>query len=162
MKFTEAQLESAIIELLGFEGYPHVLGEAIDLSAGDAQAGLPDGEAGRQPQEVLIKADLRAFLAKQYAADHITPQEIEAVIKQLEAYSAADLYESNKAIMKLVSDGFLLKREDRSQKDLYVQLIDYSELVAFREPNPGEVPTIVAEDQAVYGGSQRTVGGQEP
>jgi type I restriction enzyme, R subunit len=138
MKFTEAQLESAIIELLEAEGYPHVLGEAIE----------------RQPQEVLIKTDLRAFLAKQYAADHITPQEIEAVIKQLEAYSAADLYESNKAIMKLVSDGFLLKREDRSQKDLYIQLIDYSELVAFREPNPGEVPTIVAEDQAVYGGSR--------
>ncbi len=137
MKFTEAQLESAIIELLEAEGYPHVLGEGI----------------GRQPQEVLIKADLRAFLAKQYAADHITPQEIEAVIKQLEAYSAADLYESNKAIMKLVSDGFLLKREDRSLKDLYIQLIDYSELVAFREPSPGEVPSIVAEDEAVYGGS---------
>ncbi|MFD2256306.1 hypothetical protein ACFSSA_06445 [Luteolibacter algae] len=45
-------------------------------------------------------------------ADFITPQEIEAVIKQLEAYSAANLYESNKKIMKLVSDGFLLKRED--------------------------------------------------
>jgi hypothetical protein len=29
MKFTEAQLEAAIIELLGAEGYPHVLGEAI-------------------------------------------------------------------------------------------------------------------------------------
>jgi hypothetical protein len=28
MKFTEAQLESAIIELLGVEGYPHELGEA--------------------------------------------------------------------------------------------------------------------------------------
>lgn len=66
--------------------------------------------------------------AKQYAADGITPQEIEAVIKQLEAYSAADLYESNKAIMKLVADGFLLKREDRSQKDLYIQLIDFLDL----------------------------------
>jgi type I restriction enzyme R subunit len=132
MKFTEAQLESAIIELLGVEGYPHVLGEAIE----------------RQPQEVLIKADLRTFLTKQYADDDITPQEIEAVIKQLEAYSAADLYDSNKAIMKLVSDGFLLKREDRSQKDLYIQLIDYSELVAFREPNPGEVPTIVVDNFA--------------
>lgn len=97
MKFTEAQLESAIIELLGVEGYPRVLGEAIE----------------RQQQEVLIKADLYAFLAKQYAADKITPQEIEAVIKQLEAYSAAYLYESNKAIMKLVSDGFLRMRESK-------------------------------------------------
>ena len=135
MKFTEAQLESAIIELLKAEGYPHVLGETIE----------------RQPQEVLIKADLRAFLAKQYAADHITPQEIEAVINQLEAHSAADLYESNKAIMKLVCDGFLLKREDHTQKDLYIQLIDYSGLVAFREPAPNQVPSIVAEDKATYG-----------
>ena len=55
--------------------------------------------------------------------------------------------------MKLVSDGFLLKREDRSQKDLYIQLIDYSELVAFREPKPGEVPDIVAEDGGLLSGS---------
>ncbi len=130
MNFTEAQLESAIIELLEVEGHPHVLGEAIK----------------RQPQEVLIKSDLRTFLAKQYASDHITPQEIEAVINQLKAYSAADLYESNKAIMKLVSDGFLLKREDHTQKDLYIQLIDYAKLVAFREPSSDQAPTIVAED----------------
>lgn len=127
MKFTEAQLEAAISELLGEEGYPHVLGETIE----------------RQSQEVLIKTDLRTFLAKQYAVDGITPVEIESVIRRLEAYSAADLYESNKAIMKLVSDGFLLKREDHTQKDLYVQLIDYSDLVAFREPLAG------AKDAAV-------------
>jgi len=134
MKFTEAQLEAAIIELLETEGYPHVPGETIE----------------RQPQEVLIKADLRAFLARQYAADGITPGEIEVVVRRLEAYSAADLYESNKAIMKLVSDGFLLKREDHTQKDLYVQLIDFSDLVAFREPQASEVPLIVAEEAAAY------------
>lgn len=134
MKFTEAQLESAIIELLGAEGYPHVLGETI----------------ARQPQEALIKSDIRDFITKRYAADQITPQEIETVIKQLEGYSASDLYDSNRAIMKLVSDGFLLKREDRSQKDLYIQLIDYSELVAFREPKDGEVPTIFGEDEVKY------------
>ena len=70
MKFSELQLESAIIELLEAECYPHVLGELIDLCACDAQA-------WRQPQEVRIKADLRAFLVKQYAVNNITPQEIE-------------------------------------------------------------------------------------
>ena len=30
MKFTEAQLEAAIIEFLGESGYPHVPGETID------------------------------------------------------------------------------------------------------------------------------------
>ena len=126
-KFTEAKLEDAIISLLEAEGFPHVCGESIQRAS---------------VSEVLIKADLRAFLAKQYVADGITPGEIEAVIQKLEAFSSADLYESNKAIMKLVSDGFLLKREDHTQKDLYVQLIDYSNLTAFREPKAGEVPLV--------------------
>jgi type I restriction enzyme R subunit len=134
MKFTEAQLEAAIIELLEAEGCPHVLGETIERQSGD----------------VLIKADLRAFLAKQYAADGITAGEVEAVVRKLEAYTAADLYESNKQIMKLVSDGFLLKREDHTQKDLYVQLIDYSDLATFREPKAGEVPLIIAEKAPAY------------
>ena len=98
-KFTEAKLEEAIISLLGAEGYPHVLGETIE----------------RQPQEVLIKADLRTFLARQYAKDGITPGEIESVIQKLDAYSSADLYESNKAIMRLVSEGFHLKREPNNK-----------------------------------------------
>jgi type I restriction enzyme R subunit len=118
--------------------------------------------SSRRKSQGFIKADLRAFLAKQYAADHITPQEIEAVINQLEAYSAADLYESNKAIMKLVCDGFLLKREDHTQKDLYIQLIDYSELVAFREPTPDQVPSIVAEDKATYGSLPQYLQDRQP
>lgn len=109
-KFTEAQLEQAIIELLGEEGYPHLLGETIS----------------RAPDEVLIKDDLRRFLREQYASDGITQAEIEQIIRKLELLPASDLYGSNKAFMKLVSDGFLLKREDRNQKDLFIQLIDYT------------------------------------
>lgn len=109
-KFTESQLEQAIIKLLGEEGYPHVLGETIQ----------------RDPADVLIKDDLRAFLREHYANDGITQAEIELIIRKLEVLPASDLYGSNKAFMKLVSDGFLLKREDRNQKDLFIQLIDYS------------------------------------
>jgi type I restriction enzyme R subunit len=110
MKFTESQLEQVIIELLGEENYPHVLGETIQ----------------RVPDDVLIKDDLRAFLREHYANDGITQSEIEQIIRKLEVLPASDLYGSNKAFMKLVSDGFLLKREDRNQKDLFIQLIDYS------------------------------------
>ncbi len=134
MKFRESQLETAIIELLGKEGYPHILGENIE----------------RQASDVLIKKDLRSFLSKHYAKDGITQGEIDTIIRNLEAFSASDIYESNKSIMKLVSDGFLLKREDHTQKDLYIQLIDYSDLIEFREPKEGEVPTIVAEKTPVY------------
>jgi len=109
-KFTESQLEQAIIELLGEEGYPHLLGETVS----------------RSPEEVLIKDDLRSFLREHHANDGITQSEIEQIIRKLEVLPASDLYGSNKAFMKLVSDGFLLKREDRNQKDLFIQLIDYS------------------------------------
>ena len=45
MKFTEAKLEEAIIELLDEQGYPHLNG----------------AELVRDKSEVLIKDDLRAF-----------------------------------------------------------------------------------------------------
>ena len=109
MKFTEDRLEQAIIELLVAEGYPHTLGEALD----------------RNPDDVLIKSDLRQFLATRYRDESITDYEIESIIHKLEYLPASDLYDTNKAIMKLVADGFTLKREDYTQKDLYIQLIDY-------------------------------------
>ena len=45
MSFNEAALEEAIIEMLGEQGYPHVVGEQIE----------------RSPQEVLIKEDLQNY-----------------------------------------------------------------------------------------------------
>lgn len=110
MKFTESALEEAIIELVFKQGISYVPGFKI----------------ARDPSDVLIKDDLRQFLQTQYAADGITASEIESIIRMLESKPASDLYDSNRAIMKMVSDGFLLKREDRNQKDLFIQLIDYS------------------------------------
>jgi len=112
VKFTEDRLEQAIIELLADEGYPHTVGEALD----------------RNPDDVLIKSDLRQFLATRYRDESITDYEIESIIHKLEYLPASDLYDTNKAIMKLVADGFTLKREDYTQKDLYIQLIDYEAL----------------------------------
>jgi len=128
MKFTEAQLETAIIGLLKERGYPHVLGASISRSASD----------------VLIKDDLRAFLAKHYAAEGITQGEINGIIRQLELLPASDLYDSNKTFCKWLSDGFLLKREDAKKKDIYIQLIDYSDLAQMRVPGEGEVDVLAA------------------
>ncbi|MFT6030827.1 MAG: type I restriction enzyme R subunit, partial [Oleiphilaceae bacterium] len=129
MKFTEAQLEAAIIELLGEQGYPHLTGDQIV----------------RAPTDVLIKEDLRNYLAAKYAKDHITEGEVESIVKQLETLPTSDLYESNKIFCKWLSDGFLLKREvvkgepsasgkvqHQSKKDLYIQLIDYDDVVGGR------------------------------
>jgi type I restriction enzyme R subunit len=113
MKFTEAQLEAAIIELLGEQGFPYVPGSDIE----------------RDNTEVLIKADLRQFLSEKYAEDNITTGEIDSIIKQIEFLPSSDLYDSNKTFCKWLSDGFLLKREDHKQKDLYIQLVDYNNVV---------------------------------
>lgn len=134
-KFTEEKLEQAIIALLAEKGYPHQKGNTLV----------------RQPGEVLIKTDLINYLIRRYAADGITETEIASIIRRLELLSSADLYESNKTIHKMVADGFLLKREDRSQKDLYIQLIDYQGLSEMRLPEADEVETIVADDKGRYG-----------
>lgn len=112
MKYTEAKLEEAVIALLQKEGYTYVKG-----------ADIPRG-----PEEVLLKADIRAFLRKRYAGEHITTSEIDGVIRKLEMLSAADLYDSNKTLLKWIADGFIMKREDATQKDLYIQFIDYAQV----------------------------------
>ncbi|MGM5470339.1 type I restriction endonuclease subunit R [Flavobacteriaceae bacterium LMO-SS05] len=110
MKFTEAQLEQAFIELLGEQGIPHVFGN--DLI--------------REPDEVLIKEDLKGYLLNQYKKEQLTQSEAEQIIRDLKVLPSSDLYESNKTVMKKLSDGFSFKREDSSQKDIWIYLIDYS------------------------------------
>jgi type I restriction enzyme R subunit len=111
MKFTETQLESVFANQLEQEGYKHQIG----------------GTILRKEDEVLIESDLREFLLTRYRKNGITKNEIDSIILRLKTLPASDLYESNKEFMKMLSDGFSLKREDRSQKDIWIYLIDYSE-----------------------------------
>jgi type I restriction enzyme R subunit len=134
MKFTEEKLEKAFIELLGQEGFPHHLGITIT----------------RKPEEVLIEEDLQNFLLTQYAGQSITVNEIKSIILQLKSLSASDLYESNKTFLKMLSDGFILKREDRNQKDIYIQLINYAGLNKHRQPEADQLISIAAEPEEVY------------
>ena len=137
MKYTESKLEESFIELLAERGYKHVFGNTI----------------ARRSDEVLIEADLRQFLYSKYRKEGLTENEATQIIRQLKNYPSSDLYDSNKSIMKLVSDGLILKREDRSKKDLYIQLIDYSGLEEMKNPEYDRVETIVAEKEEHYGDS---------
>ena len=94
MKFTEDKLEQAFIKLLVNQDIPHVSGKDIT----------------RKPEEVLLKEDLRSFLLQQYKGADITESEVEQIIRKLEVYSASDLYESNKVIMKLLAGKHLQGR----------------------------------------------------
>lgn len=109
MKFTESQLEKAFIDLLGEQGYPFVKGEQIS----------------RSPQDVIWEEKLRTSLQRRYKDSIITDDEIENILRQLTSLPASDLYDSNKTFMHWLQDGFVLKREDRDLKDLFVQLVDF-------------------------------------
>ena len=86
MKFTEAKLEQAFIELLGNEEFPHFLGNTIS----------------RADDEVLIEEDLKNYLLNRYAKEQLTEIEAQSIILQLKTLSSADLYESNKKNNALV------------------------------------------------------------
>lgn len=134
MKFTEEKLEKAFTELLGQEGFPHHLGITLK----------------RKPDEVLIEEDLGNFLLAQYSAQGITLNEVNSIILQLKSLSASDLYESNKTFLKMLSDGFILKREDRKQKDIYIQLINYTGLNKHRQPEAEQLLSVTAEPEEQY------------
>ncbi len=134
MKFTEEKLEKAFTELLGQEGFPHHVGISIT----------------RKPDEVLIEGDLQNFLLNKYLKQGITESEAKSIILQLKSLSSNDLYESNKSFINMLSNGFILKREDRTNKDIYIQLIDYSGLTKHRFPNEGEVVSITAQKPEDY------------
>jgi len=108
--FNEESLERAVIELFAAEQIPHCKGENIHKEICD----------------VLLRDDLKQFLLNQYADEDITQQEIESIIRSLDLFPSSALYESNKAIIRLLADGFTMKREDRSKKDLRIHLIDFA------------------------------------
>ncbi|MFK5981310.1 MAG: HsdR family type I site-specific deoxyribonuclease [Flavobacteriaceae bacterium] len=133
MKFTEAKLEQAFIELLGNEDFPHYLGNTIS----------------RTDDEVLIEEDLKNYLLNRYKKEQLTEIESQSIILQLKTLSSADLYESNKRIMRWLADGFILKREDRKQKDIHIELIDYSGLDTQRKSN--DLDNVFADPPVEYG-----------
>jgi type I restriction enzyme R subunit len=114
MKFTEEKLEQAFTELLTNEGFVHCLGNTITRAA----------------DEVIIEEDLIQYLLTKYTSNQITITEAKSIALQLKTLPASDLYESNKTILRWLSDGFILKREDRNQKDIHIELIDYNGLDA--------------------------------
>ncbi|HAQ71718.1 MAG TPA: type I restriction endonuclease [Flavobacteriales bacterium] len=133
MKFTEAKLEQAFIELLGNEGYPHFVGSSLVRA---------------DESEVIIEEDLKTYLLTRYQNANLTEVEAQSIILQLKTLSSADLYESNKKVMQWLADGFILKREDRNQKDIHISLIDYAGLDRQRQSENLDI--IAAEPEEQY------------
>lgn len=109
-KFTEEKLEQAFTELLSKEGYPHFIGASLSRTS---------------EEEVLLEDDLLEYLMLNYSSQGLTELEAKTIILQLKTLPTSDLYESNKKMMSWLSDGFAFKREDRSQKDIWIYLLNF-------------------------------------
>lgn len=106
--FNEHALEMSIMQLFKEEGYEYISGE----------------QSHRERTDVLLTDDLKQYLYARYAKDGITPSEVDSIILMLRNTSGT-LYEANKTIYKMLCDGFIFNREDRTQKDIFIELIDF-------------------------------------
>ena len=108
--FNEHSLEMSIMDLFQDEGYIYLNGEQIH----------------RERSEVLLIDDLRKYLLNRYASEGLTPSEVDSIILRLRSISGT-IYEANKAVCKMICDGFIFNREDHTKKDIFIELIDFDE-----------------------------------
>lgn len=108
-RFNEASLEQVVIERLEENGFTYVYGDDIE----------------REATDVLIREDLISYLKKQYP--ELTETERARFIKTLDNYSVGEsaLYDSNRDIMRLISNGVMFRRDNPQDKDVFIRLIDY-------------------------------------
>ena len=110
--FNESSLEYAIIELFKQQGYEYADGREIAKEEG----------------EVLLTDDLRAYLKSRYADDGITDTEVNRVLAKLKQESGVSHFEQNAITLRLMTEGFAIKRDDTKKPDLYVEPIDFAHL----------------------------------
>ena len=109
--FTEAQLEEAIIELFQAEEYDYTDGNTLR----------------RDYEEILLKDDLRDFIATRYSNENLSETEMTKIMNRLEHINAAPLYIGNRAAFWLINEGFDLQRDDARTVALHVDFIDFDE-----------------------------------
>ena len=131
--FNEHALEMSIMELFTEEGYSYVSGDKIH----------------RERTEVLLKEDLKQYLYNRYAQDGITPSEVDSIVLMLKSVSGT-IYEANKAVYKMICDGFIFNREDRSKKDLYIELVDF-------DTPENNIFKVVNQFEIGYGNNERRI-----
>ena len=108
-KFSEYELEQAIIELLTQQGYSYVNGEDIH----------------RRYEDVLLLDDLRSFISTRYAGANLSETEIHKICNKLNLISATPLYLGNREAFWLVNEGFDLIRDDITRVALHIDYIDF-------------------------------------
>ncbi|MDR2941220.1 MAG: HsdR family type I site-specific deoxyribonuclease [Treponema sp.] len=106
-KFTEDQLEAAIIELFKAQNYVHIHGDKLH----------------RRLEDILLTDDLRNFLSTRYS--DLTAAETEKIISRLQNIPSSPLYNGNRETFLLINEGFDLQRDEPGKLALHVNYIDF-------------------------------------
>lgn len=131
--FNEHALEMSIMKLFQDEGYSYVNGSHIH----------------RERTDVLLTDDLKQYLLNRYASEGLTISEVESIILMLRNVSGT-IYEANKAVFKMICDGFIFNREDITKKDLYIELVDF-------DTPENNIFKIVNQFEIGYGNNERRI-----
>ncbi|MBB4825013.1 type I restriction enzyme R subunit [Sporosarcina luteola] len=111
-KFTEEELEQAIIKLFEQEDYTYENGENIH----------------RLFEDILLTEDLKTYLLDKYDKENLTENEIETIINSIKLVPSHPLYDGNKEVYRLINSGFSISRDDSSLQNLHISLIDFNNL----------------------------------
>lgn len=105
--FNEHALEQGIMELFQEEGYTYSSGDTIQKEASD----------------VLLRDDLMLYLKSQNP--DLSDLELKRVILKLTADTGLSLYGENARMLRLISNGFAIEREDSSKPNIHIRPIDF-------------------------------------
>lgn len=108
-KFTESELEKAIIEIFEQQEYTYIYGENIH----------------RKYTDILLLDDLRSYLHSQYDSESISEIEMQKIINELTRIPYVPLYAGNRDTFWLINEGFDLARDNTSKVALHIDYIDY-------------------------------------
>ncbi len=89
-KFTEAELEAAIIEIFEQQGYNYVPGKNIH----------------RKYDDILLVDDLKEYIIDRYASESLSDSEMKKIVNQIALIPAAPLYNGNRETFWLINEGF--------------------------------------------------------
>lgn len=110
-KFTEDELERAIITLFEQQEYTYVHGDSIH----------------RKFEDILLLDDLRDFISSRYASDNLSENEMQKIINRINLIPSTPLYTGNRETFWLVNEGFDLVRDNASDVALHIDFIDFEE-----------------------------------
>lgn len=108
-KFTEDQLEQAIIELFKQQDYEYVHGDSIHRSF----------------ENVILEDDLKSYIISRYSSEGLSEVEIQKIINKITLINTSPLYQGNKEAFWLVNEGFDLARDDITKVAVHIDFIDF-------------------------------------